>query len=67
MKMDNQKPVKQNGKKIVKSKISDQLNQQFETKSSKLSKLQKIIKRKKIIKRENMLHSFKKSKVSLLI
>ena len=52
MKMDYQKPLKQNGKKIVKSKISHQANQWYKTESSELSKLQETNKRKKIIKRE---------------
>ena len=67
IKMDYQKPVKQNGKKIVKSKISHQANQWYKTESSKLSELQEINKRKKIIKREKYVTQFKRTEVSLLI
>ena len=67
MKMDYQKPVKQNVKKTVKSKISHQANQWYKTESSKLSKLQEINKRKKIIKREKYVTQFKGTEVSLLI
>ena len=65
--MDCQKPVKQYGKKIVKSKVSLQANQWYETESSELSQLQEINKTKKIVKREKYVTQFKRSEVSLLI
>ena len=67
MKMTNQKPVKQNKKKTVKSKISHQANQWYKRESSKSSKLQQINKRKKIVKRGKCVTQFKRSEVSLLI
>ena len=65
--MDCQKPVKQYGKKIVKSKVGLQTNQWCETESSELSQLQEINKTKKIVKREKYVTQFKRSEVSLLI
>ena len=55
MKMDYQRPEKENSKKMIKSKISHHGNQWYKTKSSKLSKRQEINNRKKITKEKNML------------
>ena len=64
MKIDYQKPQRQNGNNGL--KISHQASQQYKTESSKLSKLQEINNRK-IIKREKYVKQFKRSEVSLLI
>lgn len=67
IKMDYQKPVKKNGKKMIKSNISHHRNQCDKTESSNISKIQEINKTKKIIKREKYVMQLKLSEVLLLI